>query len=427
MARITSLLLGAGLVALQGCSAAPGDEPVSSNEANVTGGTATLAITSDWGTGYCAQVTLTNSLVPAQATTRWTVILDLGSAAMTVTSSWNATFSAFTGMSSVTPVSYNTSIPAGGNTNFGWCANVTSTVRPTIKAWNMEANSFPTCETNSGLFPALASLAVAMATELHRWQPLVDLTTSNGRTVLSAAGLARCSNGCANTKAILAQQEYTPDQNVFNATNYMSQLGSAFGRQQSNISNFLQNSQSSLPPGHYLKLVGGPTNLGIGACGPHYVFAVTYDTPPNYPSSVDPNNKYNPPKVSYTATTQPKANQTVALSAADATNMVQTLCYFNQGNCGGNTYINMVTTACPAGQPSGTMCIAIDPTDGDQSSTSTTTAGSAQSYPGNRVYDPANDLLGAACITTKNKFGTLQSQCANLADTCGYLYCTRDY
>ena len=38
MARITTLLLGAGLVALQGCSAAPGDEPVSSNEANVTGG-----------------------------------------------------------------------------------------------------------------------------------------------------------------------------------------------------------------------------------------------------------------------------------------------------------------------------------------------------------------------------------------------------
>ena len=103
--------------------------------------------------------------------------------------------------------------------------------------------------------------------------------------------------------------------------------------------------------------------------------------------------------------------------------MVQELCYFNQGNCGNNTYINMVTTACPSGVASGSMCIAIDPTDGDNGSTSTTTAGSAPSYPGNRVYDPANDLLGTACITSGGLLGTMTSKCSAYPSTCGYLYC----
>jgi len=406
MTRITSLLLGAGLVALQGCSAAPGDEPLSSSQENVTGGSATLAITSDWGTGYCASVTLTNSLVPAQATTRWQVLLNLQSNITSVTSSWSANFSKLTGISTVTPVSYNTSIAAGSTANFGWCANTSSTVRPVIQAWNMEANSFPTCETNSGLFPAMASLAVAMGKELGRWQPLVDLTTSNGMTVLSAAGLARCSNGCANTKAILGQQTYTPDQNVFNAANYESQLGSAFGRQQNNFTNLLQNSKTQMPPGHKLTLVGGPTNLGIGACGPHYIFQVDYDTPPS------------PYLMSYTNSS---AKAGSPLSATDAANMVNTLCYFNQGNCGGNVYIGMVTN--PAGCPSGKLCIAIDPTDGDNGSTSTESAGSAPSYPANRVYDPANDLLGTQCITTGGLLGTLISKCSSYPSTCGYLYC----
>jgi hypothetical protein len=193
---------------------------------------------------------------------------------------------------------------------------------------------------------------------------------------------------------------------VFNNANYQSQLQAAFSRQTNNITNLLRNNQSQMPPGHKLTLVGGPTNLGIGACGPHYIFQVDYDVPPS---------GY---QMSYTNS---KAVAGQPLSATDAANMVQDLCYFNQGSCGNNTYIGFVTN--PAGCPSGKTCIAIDPTDGDNGSTSTTSAGSAPSYPANRVYDPANDLLGTQCITTGGLLGTMTSKCSFAPNTCGFLYC----
>jgi hypothetical protein len=101
--------------------------------------------------------------------------------------------------------------------------------------------------------------------------------------------------------------------------------------------------------------------------------------------------------------------------------MANSLCYFGHGSCGSNPYIGFAQVT--AGCPSGKTCVAIDPTDGDNSSTSTTTAGSAPTYPLNRVYDPANSLLGSACITTKGLLGTMTSKCATFPATCGYLYC----
>jgi len=38
-----------------------------------------------------------------------------------------------------------------------------------------------------------------------------------------------------------------------------------------------RNNPSKLPPAHKLTLVGGPVNLGSGACGPHYVYADKLD------------------------------------------------------------------------------------------------------------------------------------------------------
>ena len=295
---------------------------------------------------------------------------------------------------------YNTTIYPGQTVSFGFCANApSSSVRPTLLAWNMESNAYATCPTSSGLNPAKAALAVAMGKELGRWTPNTDLTISNGKVVLSSAGLSKCgSSGCPNTKSLLGQQESGitnfVDQALFNPTNYSSDLQASFGRQSNLIINLQQNSPSKLPPNHKLTLVGGPTNMGSGSCGPHYIFQV--DNADGSP-----------------------------LSSTQAANMANALCFYGYGGCGSNPYLGFMQTGVNC--PSGRSCIAIDPTDGDNGSVSTTSAGSAPTYPMNRVYDLYNSLLGTSCITTMGKLGALQSKCGSYPLTCGYLYCIASY
>jgi hypothetical protein len=312
-----------------------------------------------------------------------------------VNSSWSGDFSALSGTVAVKPVDYNTSISPGETTSFGFCANAPNAgSRPVLAAWNMESAVYATCPSNSGVDPGRAGLAVAMATELGRWDPVNDLTVVDGYVVLSDAGLAQCGSGCPNTKALLGLQENglmsLVDQAVFNPTVFREELKAGFDRATTTITSLSWNDPSSLPPAHKLRRVAGPTNLGLGACGPHYVFEVT--KPDGSP-----------------------------LSAAETAAMPTALCFYGGGSCGGNPYIAFTQTTL--GCPDGSTCIAIDPTDGDNASESTTTAGSAPTYPRNSVYDPTNQLLGTACITTAGALGTIVSYCSVLKRTCGMLYC----
>ncbi|MGC4091703.1 MAG: hypothetical protein QM756_28235 [Polyangiaceae bacterium] len=156
------------------------------------------------------------------------------------------------------------------------------------------------------------------------------------------------------------------------------------------IQELQNNNPAGLPPAHKLTLKAGPTDLGMGACGPHFIFQADHlDGTP--------------------------------LTSTEASNLARQLCYFGYGGCGGNTYLAYTTTTTECA--SGRTCVAVDPTDGDTGSTSTTTAGSAPTYPLNRVLDPANTLLNTACVLTNGKLGTLQSKCSTSPSTCGYLYC----
>lgn len=396
MKRRIALVAATSLLAMQGCAAdasvAPEleEEDVATNASAVSQGTANLNITNSWNGGYCAEVRLMNGL--DAATARWHVVLDL--MGTSVTQIWGATLSGNSGTVTAKPVNYNTMIAPNASATFNFCASRWNAAVPVIKAWNMESNVYATCTTNSGLHPTKAALAVAMAQELGRWDALTDLWIMNGKTELSPAGRTRCTNGCANLIALLGQQnaELTQfvDQNVFNPTNYSSDLGASFGRQRDLINDLKRNNPSQVPPAHKLTMVAGPTNLGKGYCGPHYVFQVDNE------------------------------NGT-ALTSTQAATLGNTLCFFGYGNCGGNAYIafQQTTTGCPAGR----TCVAIDPTDGDNSSTSTTTAGSAPTYPLNRVYNPTNSLLGTQCITTSGLLGTLTSRCSRYPWSCGYLYC----
>jgi len=261
------------------------------------------------------------------------------------------------------------------------------------------------CYTNSGVLPTKAALAVAMGTELGRWEPAKDLVSvrvasmpSNNQNVVQLSPSAVClKNNCANTKAILGQQDWRLnqflDQNVFNAINFNGELIQSLGRQAAKIEDLTKNNKTQLPPAHKLTLVGGPLNLGTGACGPHYVYQADHlDGTP--------------------------------LTPKEATNLANDLCMYGYGDCGNhNPFINYMPGVQGNGCPTGRTCVALDPTDGDNGSGTTTTAGAAPVYPLNRLYDPTNSKLASQCTTTANKLGSMVSKCATMASTCGYLYC----
>jgi len=260
------------------------------------------------------------------------------------------------------------------------------------------------CYSNSGLNPTKAALAVAMADELGRWDPAHDLRITDGVPLGFAAGMQVVAlstsvvclkNNCANTKALLGQQDprliNVIDQNVFSPAGLNSDLVASMNRSSNVLSDLQRNNPSALPPAHKLTRVGGPVTLGPGSCGPHYVFQADHlnGTP---------------------------------LSSTEASNLANGLCFYGFGNCGnGNPYLKYTVTG--QGCPTGRTCVAVDPTDGDNGSGTTTTAGSAPTYPLNRLYDPTSSKLGSQCVTTAGKLTTMMSKCSTIPTTCGYLYC----
>lgn len=403
MKKLIGLIGGVGCLALQACSA--GQVETAQEESLSTEGAAASAeffVYQDWGSGYCARLYINNGLTVTA--NNFKVIMDLKGSVLQNNSSgtngkaiWGAAASGTTGKVTLTPVSYTNTIQPGNRVEVNFCANGWgSSNRPALGVWNMTTTAYAPCATNSGLNPTRAALAVAMANELGRWKPEADLVKGwDGKVALSSEGLGRCTNGCSNVKAILGMQDtgitQFIDQNVFNPTVFNEDMKASFERQKNKIDDLARNNPGALPPAHKLTRIGGPVNLGLGACGPHYLYSVT-----------DLNN--------------------VPLSSTAANNLANALCFYGQGSCGANPYIGYVSTNIP-GCPYGQRCIAIDPTDGDNGTESTTTAGSAPTYPFNKVYDPTNSLLGTACITTTNKAGTLQSKCANMPATCGTLFC----
>ncbi|WP_437621019.1 GDSL-type esterase/lipase family protein [Sorangium sp. So ce1151] len=124
-----SLSLVCGLLA---CAMDPGvQEDSDSLESGVTSPDgmidATLALQSQWGSGYCANVTVKN-LSRTAATTSWGVVIDLGGS--TVANLWSARSTSSGGRLNVTNEVYNGAIAQGGTASWGFCANGSG--RPTI-------------------------------------------------------------------------------------------------------------------------------------------------------------------------------------------------------------------------------------------------------------------------------------------------------
>jgi len=91
---------------------------------------AAFQTTSDWSSGYCVNVTITNSGAAAAST--WAVVLELNQA--TIQSSWNGKFAGAGSRKTVTPVGWNPNVAVGATLQaFGFCANKTgANSAPTI-------------------------------------------------------------------------------------------------------------------------------------------------------------------------------------------------------------------------------------------------------------------------------------------------------
>ncbi|MGR8933526.1 MAG: cellulose binding domain-containing protein, partial [Gammaproteobacteria bacterium] len=96
------------------CAQRPPSSPPSSGTGNVDAG---LTIQSDWGNGYCADVKVKNL---GDAAVQWEVSLEIEGHANNV---WNAVYSQNGAILSANGVDWNSWIPAGGETSFGFCAS----------------------------------------------------------------------------------------------------------------------------------------------------------------------------------------------------------------------------------------------------------------------------------------------------------------
>jgi hypothetical protein len=115
-----------------GSSSSSGSSSGSSSSGS-SGGTGTvhaaLSLQSSWSTGYCDNLTVTNS--GSSAISTWQVALNTNQSALY--DSWNANFGGSAPSYTVTPLSWNASILAGGSQTVGFCANDTgSNATPTV-------------------------------------------------------------------------------------------------------------------------------------------------------------------------------------------------------------------------------------------------------------------------------------------------------
>jgi hypothetical protein len=152
------------------------------------------------------------------------------------------------------------------------------------------------CYTSNGVNPLKAALAVAMATELGRLTPEVDLKKIQVQAqyhMQDALGLtdaaknqcaARGKTGCPNTQALLELQNPIINSSglvkssTLDATNFATDLIASLNRQANHLQD-LKNQPWRLPANNNVF-----TMLSVndwGACGEHVDFSVSGDKPQN--------------------------------------------------------------------------------------------------------------------------------------------------
>lgn len=106
-----------------GIASATVDLTVTGSQGNKIG--ATAVITSQWESGYCANVTVSNT--QSKTITQWTVIMDVGTA--TLNAQWQANFTQNGATLTATNTSNNGTLATGAETTFGFCTQMPAPVR----------------------------------------------------------------------------------------------------------------------------------------------------------------------------------------------------------------------------------------------------------------------------------------------------------
>jgi len=109
-----------------GIASAPVDLTVTGNQGNQI--SATAVVTSQWESGYCANVTVTNT--QSKTINQWTVVMDIGTA--TQNAGWQAIFSQSGSTLTATNMSNNGYLTAGAQTVFGFCTQMPAPLRAPI-------------------------------------------------------------------------------------------------------------------------------------------------------------------------------------------------------------------------------------------------------------------------------------------------------
>lgn len=78
---------------------------------------ASVAKSNDWGSGYCANVNVTNG---SSSTQTWRVQFTIEGTIYTL---WNAVWQQSGSSLTASGVSWNATLPPGGTAQFGYCAN----------------------------------------------------------------------------------------------------------------------------------------------------------------------------------------------------------------------------------------------------------------------------------------------------------------
>jgi hypothetical protein len=141
-----------------------------------------------------------------------------------------------------------------------------------------------TCNNDAGVNAMKASLAVAMAKEIGRIDPVNDLFVAwwdglvNLRWHAKQKCLARGFGECPQTHAILMMAGPTVNnsipQTVFNATVFRNELLASFDRQKNHEANLATNEPWRLPGTHE---TFNDKVSNYGACGVHYEYYVAGD------------------------------------------------------------------------------------------------------------------------------------------------------
>jgi poly(3-hydroxybutyrate) depolymerase len=178
--------------------------------------TATLETTSSWNGGFCHSVTIKNT---GTAVKTWT--LKVATNGATISSLWSATQSASGTTMTVTPASYNATIPTNGTASFGYCG--AGNAQPTLTSISVSGGTVGTGGASSigGATAKGGSSAAGGATAKGGSSASGGTTAKGGSSATGGSttgGGAVKSAGCGKTATFSGQITRTINVNGTNRT-----------------------------------------------------------------------------------------------------------------------------------------------------------------------------------------------------------------